>query len=536
MRKEYSYSSSIINLSRAQTAKMRKTLTKTLQTIKNKKSHTENNLTKRPITAYSYFSNRDKINSKYLITNENNNIRNNKTTRTLYSKYSRPNTSINIKKNNQSIKFFGKSGNLRSHSNDIKFRDLISEKLKEKKKNEKIEDYAKKLYYRKIIMRSKLLKAIKSNIILKQKQFEEFNEKYSTGNRLLSEKIKNRGKMIKNESSDDYSDSDSDKKVPERPDFNSLKHPDIFSKYEVTSPFQDFHCTPIELINKVFNREERKIINLDPIFFRLNKEPFHGVQKNLRFCLKDKLNEEDRMLKQKIKLAKERNKKLRLNYLRKKKDEKNFFPKKVIKGYLAETNKNENNEGNISKENNKSDNIDIKKSNSIENYSKSIKNRYTQINSNNNEFNKRKRIFKVKENKTLSSNINKIKNKDKNDANKTNLYIKTDDNENLENYDKKAVTINYPISMPPYYDDEKMSDKKKRLTMQQIFDLYIEKKKLYNEDVVYNRTKDIIKYEKLRIENYQNIQKEKEKKENLRKITASIAQNYKLLRKKNYKI
>ena len=43
------------------------------------------------------------------------------------------------------------------------------------------------------------------------------------------------------------------------------------------------------------------MINLDPIFFRLNKEPFNGVQKNLRFNLKYKLNEEDRLNEQKFK-------------------------------------------------------------------------------------------------------------------------------------------------------------------------------------------------------------------------------------------
>ena len=63
----------------------------------------------------------------------------------------------------------------------------------------------------------------------------------------------------------------------------------------------------------VLHETEQKIINLDPIFFRLNKEPFNGVQKNLRFNLKDKINEEDRIMEQNLKMAKERNKKIKRN-------------------------------------------------------------------------------------------------------------------------------------------------------------------------------------------------------------------------------
>ena len=65
--------------------------------------------------------------------------------------------------------------------------------------------------------------------------------------------MRNRGKIIRNESDDDYTNSDSDSKITERPNFNSIKHPDIFSTYEFTSLFQDFHWNNIELIKKIFN-------------------------------------------------------------------------------------------------------------------------------------------------------------------------------------------------------------------------------------------------------------------------------------------
>ena len=159
--------------------------------------------------------------------------------------------------------------------------------------------------------------------------------------------MRNRGKIIKNDSDDDYSDSDSASKPPERPNFNSIKHPDIFSTYEFTSLFQDFHCTPLELIKKIFNSDEQKIINLDPIYFRLNKEPFTGVQKNLRFCLKDKINEEDKILLQKIKQARERNK--RFYYLRKKKEEKINKKKKKKKENIIKKKKKEKEKNNKNK-------------------------------------------------------------------------------------------------------------------------------------------------------------------------------------------
>ena len=527
MRKVYSCTNTIPNLSRAQTSKMRNILIKTLHNIKIKQSSTKNKNTesKRPKTSFSYLGKKAKINQKYILAKENNN-----NIQTPYRTiYSRPNTSpknINKINNDQNIKINEKNGQLSPHLNDILNQKLISEILNEKKNKEMIEDYEKKLQYRKLIMRAKLLKAIKSSIILKESQYNEFQEKYSTGNKLLSDKIKNRGKIVKEESSDDISESDSDKKGPERPDFYTPKHPDIFSKYEVTSPFQDFYCTPLELIKKVFNTEEQKIINLDPIYFRLDKEPFTGVQKNLRFCLKNKIDEEDRIFKEKIKYLKEKNNK---NY-----HKKNLNQKKVIKGCLSEIKRKNKDEENIFGEKNINDeNSDIKQINKISSYSKSNVNIHT-LNLGNNELNKRRKIFKIKGNNNLgiNSKSNKIKIMDKIKKNDKNIYLnlKTDYNTFQKSHrlnNKNTINLSNPLTNPVDLEDEKMSDKKKRLTMQEIFEIYKEKKKLYFEDVIYNRNKNKLKYEKLRIENSQNLQYEKQKEENLRKLVFNIEQNYK---------
>ena len=533
MKKIDSNLSSIMHLSRAQTAKMRKTLAKTLQNIKTKRTKDETksiSKAKRPKTTSSYFSHRDlqKKNPMHLLTNENN-FYNKTTSRTKYSKYSRPNTSSGIPKNNQSNKVNEKNENHKTYLNEMQILNLFNDKQRDKNDDENNNDYIKKIQYKKLIMRAKLLKAMKYNIILKDKQFEEFNQKYSSGNKYLGEKLRNRGKIIRNDSDDDYSDSDSASKAPERPNFNSIKYPDIFSTFEFTSLFQDFHCTPLELIKKIFNPDEQKIINLDPIYFRLNKEPFTGVQKNLRFCLKDKINEEDKILLQKIKQAKERNKKF--YNLRKKKEEKFNKKKKINKDNIIENEKNENeneNEENLSDNDSntkKKDSKKEKRTNSV--YNKT----FTYYNFNKKKINsiKKKKFLKIKGNNYLGIKVKKMKNKEKEQDNNLILNLNTDYNVYLEtrrSHNRKKTSFSNPI-LAPIDDEEKISEKKKRLTMQEFFEMYNERKKTYLDDLSYNRTKKKYKYDQLRKEHCENIANEYEKKENLRKIMLSIEQNYK---------
>ena len=534
MKKIDSNLSSIVHLSRAQTAKMRKTLVKTLQNIKTRRNKDDTKLNpkpKRPKTTSSYFSHRDmqKINPIYLPTNENN-YYNKTTTRT---KYSRPNTSNGIPRNNQSNKITEKNENHKTYFNEMQILNLFNDKQRDKNDDETNDDYMKKIQYKKLIMRAKLLKAIKYNIILKDKQFEEFNQKYSSGNKYLGEKLRNRGKIIRNDSDDDYSDSDSASKLPERPNFNSIKHPDIFSTYEFTSLFQDFHCTPLELIKKIFNSDEQKIINLDPIYFRLNKEPFTGVQKNLRFCLKDKINEEDKILLQKIKQAKERNK--RFYYLRKKKEGQFSKKKKINKDNIIENEKNENdneneNEEDLSDNDSNSEKKNSKKEKRTDLFYNKIFN-YFSYNKKKSNSNKKNKWFKLKGNNYLGIKVKKMKNKEKEQEQENYLILNlnTDYNVYLEthrSHNRKKTSFSNPI-LTPIDDEEKISEKKKRLTMQEFFEMYNERKKTYLDDLSYNRTKKKYKYDLLRKEHCESIANEKEKKENLRKIMLSIEQNYK---------
>ena len=519
MRKPFKSSNSITNFSRAETAKMRKTLEKTLQKINNKEYQDSKSnffIKKRPKTTSSFFPNMDKINPIYLSTTGNNNY--NKSTS--HFKFSRPNTSYkttkyNLTTNNE------KNDYQKAHLNEVNIQNLFTEKLWEKHNKEKSEDYTKKLAYKKLIMRARLLKAMKINIVLKKNKYDEYNEKYSTGNKLLSEKLKNRNKNKKDDSFDEYSYSDSSEK-PEKPNFNSLKHPAIFSNYEYSSLFKDFHCTPIELIKKIFSPEERKIINLDPIYFRLNKEPFTGVQKNLRFNLKDKINEEDRIFQQKLKMTKERNKKF--HFLKKKKEEEKINKNKGINsGNESENEKNEENNIILDKEKQKNK-IITKTENNTKNNNNYFKD--FQINY------KKKKKYKFGGNKSLGMKVNKNKMKNKKNVN---LDINTDYNVYLEthraNYKNRMSLSNNP--KPELLDtgEEKIKDKKKRLTMQEMFDIYFERKKTYLDDMSYNRTRNKYKFEQLRIKHHENMENEDKKKENIRSVLLEIEQNYKLYQK-----
>ena len=478
-------------LSRAQTAKIRKNLEKSFFNIKTKKlksSQKNYPSSNRPFTSYHD----RKLSQLYLPPTE------------LISEQEI------INKENEEYQ--------KAHLNEINIQNLFTEKLWYKNNLEKNEDYTKNIEYKKLIMRAKLLKAMKTNIVLRQKDFDDFNTKYYKGSRLLSEKLKK--KKMKN-SEDDITESDID--IKERPNFISLKNPDIFSEYEYTSLFQDYFCSPIELIQKIFNSDEQKIINLDPLFFRLNRKPFIGVQKNMGFSLKDKINEEDRIERQKIERMKEINKKF--NYVRR---------KHTRRGTGVENIEVQKDSSKIIKTNINNNITKTKKSPHKEKYffpNNDI------INKNKNKKNNKEiNYFDIfsstkkksnKKNKALKLDLSEWKKNNKKDDIFTrntdyNVYLEIKKNQKKKNHN----IINYI-----YNDGEKIKDKKKRLTMEELLDMYNERKKLYLEDMSYNRKKNKYRFEKLRIKKYEENEKENEKKEKLRKLLNEIEENYKLYQK-----
>ena len=494
MKKSNKKQNTIKVLSRAQTAKIRKNLEKTFFNLRIKnKSRQKYKLTNVPVKSFY----EKKI-----------------------SQLSLPPMEYN---NDNNLIFQEQDEYQKAHLNEINIQNLFTEKLWEKNNLEKNEDYTKNIAYKKLIMRAKLLKAMKTNIVLRKKEFDEYNTKYYKGSKLLSEKLKNK----KRKDSDDDSISDNDNNdIKERPNFITIKQPDIFSEYEYTALFQDYYCSPLELIKKIFTYDEQKIIKLDPIFFRLNKGPFSGVQENMGFSLKEKIDEEDRILQQKIEKMKEINE--RFNNIKKKHKRKTEEIEKNL------TQKNSTKEIKIIKpinrNNNNNKNINIK--------AKTQSNFFFPNNDKKDKNKKKSEVynfFPISKNKTskkrkkLKIDVSGIKTNKKD----IDFNFNTDYNVYLEI--KKTQKKNNPKILNNtkylYKDDEKIKDKKKRLTMEELLELYNERKKLYLDDMSYNRKKNKYKFEKLRKQKDEENQKENQQKEILRKILADIEENYKLYQK-----
>ena len=481
MEKSTSKEKTIKILSRAQTARIRQNLQKTFYNIKSKTQKL--NILNRPLTSFHD----NKLSQLYLPFHE-------------YD-------------NELKIAFKEKDEYQKAHLKEINIQNLFTEKLWGKKNLEKNIDYTKNISYKKLIMRAKLLKAMKTNIVLRQRQFDEYNSKYYKGSKLLSEKLKNKKKMNK---TDDIS---SEEEKEEKPNFNTIKTPDIFSEYEYTSLFQDYFCSPIELIKKIFNNEEQKIIKLDPIFFRLNKGPFIGVQKNLRFTLKDKINEEDEIYKEKMEKMKKINQ--RFIYIKRKHTRKNTEKEK------SEALKESSKDINIINNNIKTLNNNKIKSTTPQKFffPNNTKNNANKIN----EIKKLKNFFLISKSAKKRKKL-KIDTFNKNSKKKLNINLNTDYNVYLEikknNKKKKRKAVNYL-----YSDEEKIKDKKKRLTIEELIEIYNERKKVYLEDMSYNRKKNKFRFEQLRIKKHKENEKENQIKDNLRKILTEIEDNYKLYQK-----
>ena len=465
-------------LSRVQTAKIRQNLERTFYNIKNKKNsrlklNIENDNNKRPLTSYH----NEKLSQLYLPPKE-------------------------IKTDNQII-LIGKEEYQKAHLNEVNIQNLFTEKLWEKNNIEKSEDYTKKIAYKKLIMRARLLKAMKTNIVLKKKDFDEYNNKYYKGMKLLSNKLKKNKYKINNDSNESNEDINNINNIP---NFISIKNPDIFSQYEYTSLFQDFFCTPLELIKKIFNYDEQKIIKLDPIFFRFNREPFLGLQKNMGFSLKEKINEEDKIALQKIEKIKEINK--RFYYLKKKHNTKREKKENLKK---------------ISEEKKSNNNYIIKPKTKSEFYFP-----------NNDKINRKKKsVYNFSPFSSKGKDIKKRNKSEKNSPKKKDINFYSNMNYNIyfemkKNQRKKKKNININNI---YNDEEKIKDKKKRLTFEEIFEMYKERKKLYLDDMSYNRKKNKFRFAQLRIKKNEENLKENRQKENLRKLLTEIEDNYKIYQK-----
>ena len=274
----------------------------------------------------------------------------------------------------------------------------------------------------------------------------------------------------------------------------------------------------------------KSITNYDSLVVLTHfKGHFSGGKENMGFSLKEKIDEEDRILQQKIKKMKEINE--RFNNIKKKHKrkteeiEKNLTQKNSTKEIkiIKPINRNNNN-------NNNNKNINIK--------AKTQSNFFFPNNDKKDKNKKKSEVynfFPISKNKTskkrkkLKIDVSGIKTNKKD----IDFNFNTDYNVYLEI--KKTQKKNNPKILNNtkylYKDDEKIKDKKKRLTMEELLELYNERKKLYLDDMSYNRKKNKYKFEKLRKQKDEENQKENQQKEILRKILADIEENYKLYQK-----
>ena len=486
---ETTQSANSIPLSRAQTAKIRKILTHTFNNLKGKHQQiqtTNNNFYQkhsktRPISTLSGFLSLQKVSSLDSFTNSSKN-------------------NLNIISNSPTKSSYDKQKEFkRNKMTEICIQNLFTAKMLHKKFDKKKTDNSKNINYRKLVMRAKLLKAIKQNIVLKQNKYEEYNEKFNTGNKSLSNKIKNRKQKHKpfDSSFSKLNENDSnDGTKNEKPDFNSLRYPELFSTYQVSAVFQDYHYTPMELIKKIFNKEERKIVDLDPMFFRLNKEPFCGVAKNLRFNLKDKLNEEDKLMKERKKTLKLRREKMKS--LRMKRKPIFFLDNNAILNKI----KNLNIEKNT-----------IKNCLSSNYFHNQTHNKISNCNNSNEQT----------QSKFSHRNFN-FKNKKSKENKKNNLFLI--DN-NIKTKGKKLIEGKSNL----IDEDDRIKKKNYKLTLDELFEMFNERKKIYLEDLSYNRTKNLYKFQVLRTQHNENLKNEADKKEKLRSLILQIEENYKELQK-----
>jgi hypothetical protein len=380
-----------------------------------------------------------RINSKRTKETDNineTNIELKRPTISIYKNKSIPSTVSN--KTSKIINYREKKDNIKSHLNEIIINNLLEEKYRDSKRA-KIEDkekYSNKIIYQKLIMRAKLLKALKTNIVLKKNIYNRYVKKYPSDNQTLSQKIFNPNNHNQN--------------------IKTSRFPKLFSNYAYSPLFRDLYCTPDELINRLFTDEQKRIINLDPVFFKMDKEPFDGISKDFIFNLKDKINEEDL-----------------INDLR---------HHKVTK--------------------NKSINLTKKiRPISMHNQEEEESEKISTIRTN--QSNKTKiKIPKKKNSLDLTFNKNFFANK----------YSYGQSYKNLKRCD-------FSLS-------EKIKDKKKRMTMEEYLELFSDRKRVYLDDLSFNRRQIYLEFMKLRSKHYENIESEQKEKENIRKIIEQIEDNY----------
>ena len=134
-------------------------------------------------------------------------------------------------------------------------------------------------------IKGKLIKMLKSKIVLNREMFKNYDNIFHPEND--KEKIKIRLALLKREKAKERKISS------ERNHLKVKSTPDLFSSVKVSFRYEDLYLSPEEILGNYFSKEEIDIMKLSPKYFYLNRPPFKGSQLKLSKSLSDIINNEE---------------------------------------------------------------------------------------------------------------------------------------------------------------------------------------------------------------------------------------------------
>ena len=383
-------------------------------------------------------------------------------------------------KNNNNQKNVQKNDQIQSKSHP---KDIF--KLKKKNKNDLIQKIftqgnfelktfeESRIQFEKLKLRSKFIKLYSKALIKDPEEFLSYNFLFKNNNIKFGQKKKQ------------------NKKKKEDEKLIITPHSNLFSDIQTTFRYEDIYNTPREFIQKNFTREEKNFLVLDPKYFFLNKPPFLNANLPLKYTLKEKMDEEEEIFKEKIK-----NKKLYL--LKNKNKNKNLYSNdnKIKKHLLLKSDTLENNISKIPLTNRSEFNT-VENTNAINHNDNNYLKKEINLKSNNT--NNKKKFIK-------SRNIFKLNRPNTSTLNNKKTHINTETN----------FTNNYFDNI--YYNTEENFYNK---------DLeYIEKRKafLFEKNYNFNLKKEL--FSKKKDENIKELKKKEENEKKLQNLLKVLQNNY----------
>lgn len=141
-------------------------------------------------------------------------------------------------------------------------------------------------------IKGKLIKMLKSKIVLNKKMYGDCDEFFHPEEEMARRKKKGE-KLLQRH-----------KKYTINQNFRQINlkiTPDFFSNVKVSFRYEDLYESPEEIILNNFTKDEITLIKQSPKYFALDKPPFKGAKLNIISTLKDMINEEERIEQEKNK-------------------------------------------------------------------------------------------------------------------------------------------------------------------------------------------------------------------------------------------